>query len=354
MGILIVLSPFENNLPPQHEKLDESLEGIVLNISKGEDEFQRLEIKITKGSIKDQIVYVKHENISQTGPQSFEIDNKLVVVKYTNSLGEVSYYIADYVRNTSLLWLFLIFTATLIIISRWQGFSSLVGMVSSFVIIFKFIIPQILSGAPPVQIAIIGSLFIVPITFYLSHGFKKKTHVAVAGTFITLLIIGVLANLFADITHLTGLSSEASVYLSDAAKENMDFRGLLLAGMIISALGVLDDITMSQASVVQELKNANKRLGFKELYKRAMKVGQDHIASMVNTLVLVYTGASLPLLLLFADYSENFFQVINFEFMASEIIQTIVGSIGLILAVPITTVLAVYFFSDLYKIKKTA
>lgn len=354
MSLLIIISPFDKNVPQQQEKTDESLEGIVLNVSKDQDDIQKLELEITKGSIKGQTVYVKHENAPMTGPKDFEIGNKLVVVMYTNAVDEVSFFIADYVRNTTLIWLFIIFVVVLVSISRWQGFSALLGMVSSFVILFKYSLPQILSGAPPVEVAIISSLFIIPFTFYLSHGISKKTHIAVFGTLITLLITGFLANLFADLTHLTGLSSEATVYLSDAAKNNMDFRGLLLAGMIISVLGVLDDITISQASVVQELINANPKLKFKELYSRAMKVGQDHIASMVNTLVLVYAGASLPLLLLFLDYSESFFDVINFEFMAGEIIQTIVGSIGLIAAVPITTFLAVSLATKLYKKPKTA
>jgi uncharacterized membrane protein len=211
----------------------------------------------------------------------------------------------------------------------------------SFAIIFSYILPTISSGADPIITAIIGSLLIIPATFYLSHGFNKKTTVAIIGTVISLLIVGALAGYFVDAAKLTGFASEEAAFLQVALGGTVNIRGLLLAGIIIGVLGVLDDITISQSSIVSELKLASPKIKFKELYTRAMNVGQDHISSMVNTLVLVYTGAALPLLLLFLNNSQPISQLISNELIADEIVRTLVGSIGLVLAVPITTLIAV-------------
>jgi len=197
-----------------------------------------------------------------------------------------------------------------------------------------------LAGGNPIQIAIIGSLFIIPLTFYLSHGFNKKTTVAIIGTLIALVITGILANVFVEISKLTGFASENAAFLQVARGGTVNIRGLLLAGIIIGVLGVLDDITVSQSAVIFQLKKANPKLKQFDLYKKAMDVGQDHISSMVNTLILVYTGAAMPLLLLFINNPHPFSEVINYEIVADEIVRTLVGSIGLILAVPITTIIA--------------
>ncbi len=213
-------------------------------------------------------------------------------------------------------------------------------MIFSFFVLFRLVLPLILLGYNPVWSAIGGCVLIIPATFYLSHGVKHKTTVAILGTLVTLILTGVLAYIFAHLGNLSGLSDEAASFLKADTGDRIDFQGLLLAGILISMLGVLDDISVSQASVVQELEGAKKNISFVELYRRTMNVGKDHIASMVNTLVLVYAGASIPLLLLFIDHSHTFWEVLNYEFVAKEIIQTLVGSIGLILTVPVTTFIA--------------
>src|SRR3990167_3548556 len=199
----------------------------------------------------------------------------------------------------------------------------------SFFVIFTFVLPQILSGKDPIFIAITASLFIIPISFYLSHGLNRKTTAAVIGTIIALVVTGILANVFVDAARLTGFASEEAAFLQQAKPDLINIRGLLLAGIIIGVLGVLDDITVSQSAIVFQLKEANPRIRFDELYMRAMDVGQDHISSMVNTLILVYTGAALPLLLLFIDNPHPFSEVINYEIIADEVVRTLVGSIGL-------------------------
>jgi uncharacterized membrane protein len=210
----------------------------------------------------------------------------------------------------------------------------------SFLVIFIFILPKISAGANPVGIAILGALMIIPPTFFLSHGLNKKTLVAMGGTLIALIITGILANIFVEAAKLTGFASEEAGFLQVAKGGAINMKGLLLAGIIIGLLGVLDDVTVSQAAIVFQLKEANDRLKFNQLYQRAMRVGQDHIASMINTLILVYAGASLPLLLLFLDNPHPFSEVVNYEIIADEVVRTLVGSIGLILAVPLTTLIA--------------
>jgi uncharacterized membrane protein len=154
-----------------------------------------------------------------------------------------------------------------------------------------------------------------------------------------------LATLFVNLSQLTGFTSEEAGFLQAYKPGLINMKGLLLSGIIIGVLGVLDDITISQSAIVEQLKKANQKLKPIELYQKAMSVGRDHIASMINTLILVYTGAALPLLLLFIDNPHPFSQVINYEIIADEVVRTLVGSIGLILAVPITTLLAVWFVS---------
>ncbi len=335
----------------------ETLEAVIIRIIEEKDIqpmnqqnwqlYQKLELLITKGSIKGKKITIENGLLLVSNIQKCNQGDKVMVSYSKDYKGNDNYYISDYMRRDSLIWLFLIFIALTIYIAKWRGIFSLVGMGLSFLVIFLYILPNILSGTSPVQIAIIGSLIIVPLTFYFSHGFNKKTTVAVISTTIALVITGMLANFFIVMAKLTGFASEEASFLQIAKQGTIDMKGLLLAGIIIGALGVLDDITISQSAIVFQLKEANSKLKFDELYKRAMSIGQDHISSMVNTLILVYTGAALPLLLLFINNPHPFSEIINYEMIADEIIRTLVGSIGLILSVPITTLIASLVAKDI-------
>lgn len=348
--VLLGNSVFAQGEPPQEPLKDEILEAVVEKIleerqikpmsSEDLQLYQRLELLVTKGSLKDKKIVIESGNIPLINQQKYKIGNRVIVNFSKDFEGNDNFYITDYIRRDSLVWLFLIFIVATIVIAKWRGITSLLGMGISFLVIFTFILPKISGGANPVQIAILGSLIIIPVTFYFSHGFNKKTTVAVVGTVIALIITGVLANIFVEAARLTGFASEEAGFLQVAKQGAINIKGLLLAGIIIGVLGVLDDITISQSAIVFQLKDTDEKLKFNELYKRAMNVGQDHIASMVNTLILVYTGAALPLLLLFINNPKPFHQIINFEIISEEIVRTLVGSIGLILAVPITTFLA--------------
>lgn len=328
---------------------EEILEGRVVRILKEDviikngqqNLYQKLVVLINKGSQKGKKIEIEVGDIPLVGQQKYKIGDEVLISFTKDFEGNDLFLISDFIRRKPLFWLFFVFTVLVIAIGRWRGASSLLGLVISFLVIFKYILPQIYAGKDPVLISIFGSLIIIPFTFYLSHGLNKKTTTAVLGTLIALGITGFLAKFFVEVAHLTGYASEEAGFLQVAKQGTMNIKGLLLAGIIIGVLGVLDDITVSQSAVVEQLKKANPKMSHKELFWRAMSVGQDHIASMVNTLILVYTGAALPLLLLFVDNPLPYSQVINYEIIAEEIIRTLVGSIGLILAVPLTTFLAV-------------
>jgi len=327
---------------------EETLEGKVIKILKeevisqadGGSLYQKLEVLITKGSLKDKRVTIEVGDIPIIGQPKYKKGDEVLISYGRDFEGNEVFYITDFIRRKPLAGLFLLFVVVSIIVARGRGLSSLLGMGFSFLVIFEFILPKILAGADPILIAIIGSLFIIPSTFYLSHGWNKKTTAAIIGTLAALIITGLLAGIWVEATGLTGFASEEAGFLRAAQQGTVNIRGLLLAGIIIGVLGVLDDVTISQSAIVFQLKRTNARMKRNELYQRAMDVGRDHIASMVNTLILVYTGAALPLLLLFINNPHPFSEVINYEIVANEVVRTLVGSVGLVLAVPITTFIA--------------
>jgi uncharacterized membrane protein len=257
--------------------------------------------------------------------------------------GVLTVYFVDFVRVTPILWLTAIFAAAILIISRWKGLRSLLSMAFSLMVIIGFIIPRILSGDDPLRVSIIGSVILLGVTLYLTYGWYLKTHAAVISMILVLLITGTLAGLFVSFTRLTGSGDENALFLLQMLTTQINLRGLLLGGMIIGALGVLDDLVTTQASAVFELHHANPSLGFRSLFRSAMRIGQDHVAATVNTLVLAYAGASLPMLLMFTLGRGDLGFLVNFEFIAEEIVRTLVGSLGLVSAVPLTTAIAILF-----------
>jgi len=257
--------------------------------------------------------------------------------------GILTVYFVDFVRATPLLWLAAIFAAAILLISRWKGFRSLLSMAFSLFVIIAYIIPRILSGDDPLRVSIIGSIILLGVTLYLTYGWNLKTHAAVISMVLVLLITGTLAAIFVTFTKLTGSGDENALFLLQMLNTQINLRGLLLGGMIIGALGVLDDLVTTQASAVFELHHANPSLGFGALFRSAMRIGQDHVAATVNTLVLAYAGASLPMLLMFTLGQGNLGYLVNFEFVAEEIVRTLVGSLGLVSAVPLATGIASLF-----------
>ncbi|MPZ73776.1 MAG: YibE/F family protein [Nitriliruptorales bacterium] len=250
-----------------------------------------------------------------------------------------TYFIADFRRSGPLIVLAALFVAAVVSFGRVQGVRALLGLAITFFLIVGFMIPAILDGTDPLAVAIVGSLLIMIVTLYLSHGISAKTTAAVVGTALALLVTGVLAVIFVGAANVTGFASEEARQANFQAG-GLSLRGLLLAGIVIGGLGVLDDVTMTQASAVFQLRRANPAARFRKLVAGALAVGRDHVAATVNTLFLAYAGAALPLLILFAGSPDSLGTVVATETVAVEIIRTLVGSVGLITAVPLTTALA--------------
>jgi uncharacterized membrane protein len=248
------------------------------------------------------------------------------------------YSFSDFQRRQPMLWLLIAFAVIVVAAGRLQGVRALVGLAASLATVVFFVVPAIADGRPPLQVAAFGALGVMLLTIPLVHGGGAKALAACLGTGIALLLTLGLADLFTSLAHLSGLTSDEAVYLQ--ATSHVSIRGLLLAGMVIGALGVLGDTTVTQASTVLALRRANPSLGWGRLVTHATAVGRDHIAATVNTLVLAYTGAALPLLIIFSLGGTSIGSAVNSESVAEPIIATLVGSIGLIAAVPLTTALA--------------
>lgn len=254
--------------------------------------------------------------------------------------GSATFSFYDYQRAIPMWILAIAFVAAVLLLGRWRGLGAIGGLALSLVVIVKFLLPSILDGNSPVMVAIVASSVIAFIALYLAHGLTIPTSVALLGTFASLAVTAILSLLFVGWSHLTGLADESALFLTSLGVK-VDLQGIVLAGFVIGALGVLDDVTVTQVSAVWELRAAQPDLAAGPLYKSAVSIGRDHISSTVNTLFLAYAGAALPLLLLFTQANVSVGSLAGREVVATEIIRSLVGSIGLVSAVPITTWLAV-------------
>ena len=267
-------------------------------------------------------------------------ENQKVVVAYEPSAPkELQYSVTDVNRKLPMILLAGIFAVAVVMVGRMRGVMALIALAVSFLVLTLFILPAILQGSNPLVVAVVGASAIMLIALYMCHGLSARTSVAVLGTLVSLLLIGILGSLFIDWAALTG-NTDDNTGLIHGLYPSIDMSGLLLAGVIIGSLGVLDDVTVTQTSAVWELHEANPAMGWRGLYRAGIRIGRDHIASVVNTLVLAYAGAALPLLLLFSIAQSSVGTVANSELVAEEIVRTLVGSIGLVASVPVTTALA--------------
>ena len=267
-----------------------------------------------------------------------------VVLGYTSDAGEgFEYQFADRQRRGVLLWLAAAFAVAVIALGRWRGLGALGGLAASMAVLFVFVLPAIVDGRPPVLVAVVGAAAIAYIALYVAHGFTLLTTVALLGTLAALALTSVLSAIVTAAANFSGFASEESIFLTLLPGGAIDIEGLILAGIVLGALGAIDDVTVTQASAVWEIKDANPVFGPARLFRSGIRIGRDHIASTVNTLALAYAGASLPLLLLFVLSAQSLGTVANSEVVAVEIVRTLVGSVGLVAAVPVTTWLAALF-----------
>jgi uncharacterized membrane protein len=270
----------------------------------------------------------------------FAVDDKIVLSYGGGSPADGgSYQLVDFQREVPLALLAGLFAIVVLVLGRWQGLKALIALAISFGVLVFFVLPAIISGESPLLVAIAGAGVIMFVVLYLTHGLSARTSTAVLGTMVSLALIGVLGALWAAFAKLTGIDEETATLVA-LLDHSIDTRGLLLAGVVIGALGVLDDVTVTQTSAVWELRAANPSLTRRELYAAALRIGRDHVASAVNTLVMAYAGAALPLLLYSSISGVGISNILTSQSIAQEIVRTLVGSIGIVAAVPVTTALA--------------
>jgi len=299
---------------------------------------QEVDVRIESGpnSGEDGIFLVRDTDFGV--PRMAEGD-RVVLLDVETSPPPYRYAFADFQRSMPMWWLLALFVAAVLFVGRWQGLRALIGLSASALILVAFIVPALIRNESAVLVALVGTVAIAYVALYLAHGVNIATTVALAGTLVSLGLIVGLALLAAEVARLSGLASEDAQVLRVTASA-LDLRGLLVAGIVVGALGVLDDVTVTQVSTVSALRRANPSLDRIALYREAITVGRDHVASTVNTLMLAYAGAALPLVLLFSQGNRSIGRILTSEIVAVEIVRMLVGSIGLILSVPITTALA--------------
>ena len=307
---------------------------------------QNLKLKALEGEREgEEFIYYGISDIEVASEKSYKIGDKVFVDVFTADNKEETVYVTEYVRSQALWYLVIIFIVVFLVIGKTKGIRALLSLILTFVIIIKFMLPLILAGHDPFFVSLIGGLLIMTLVIYLTEGWQKKSHLAIISVIASLLVTLILSLIFTNLSRLTGMAQEETVFLLGLGDLSINFKGLLLAGMLIGAIGVLDDIIVSQIEAVERIYEANPSLPTKKVFSLAFKIGNTHLGTMVNTLFLTYAGAALPLLLIFTLGQEtglSLSRALNSEVITTEIIRTLVGSIGVMSAMPIATFLGVY------------
>lgn len=341
-------------IPPEQNYYKGEIVRVLKSGIKGQENyknfFQFVEIKFLEGPKNGEKVMVENSGTVKLADQkTLKVGDKVVVMGVTQN-GKTVYSVWDKYRLNYIYFIIIGFFALIVIFAGLKGIGSIIGMIISFIILVAFIVPQILAGHDPLLISIIGSAVILFTTIFLAHGFSKQTASAVTSTMIALAITGIISFIFVKMFSLNGTGDETSTLLQ-IGNYNINAQGLLLGGIIIGTLGVLDDVTTTQSAAIFELFKLDKKLSFTDLFTKGYMVGREHIASLVNTLILAYAGASLGLFVFFVLNPNNTpaWVIINSEMVSEEIVRAVSGSIGLILAVPITTIIASYLAKKHFK-----
>ncbi len=299
-------------------------------------------LRLTQGPDTGTVVHLVLV-VSETST-SFGLGDRVVLNYQDAAEPEFRYSYADRQRRPVLLVLAVVFALVVVALGRMRGLAALIGLAGSVVILLEFVLPAILDGRNPLAVAVVGSAAIAYLALYAAHGFTRMTTVALLGTLAALGVTAVLSSVAVGVARFSGLTGDEAFIIAVAG--HFDLSGLILAGIVLGALGAIDDITVTQASTVWELHAVRPDLGQAALFRSGLKVGRDHVASTVNTLLLAYAGAAMPLLLFFVLAGQSIGTVLNGEVVAVEVVRTLVGSIGLISAVPLTTWLAAVFASE--------
>jgi uncharacterized membrane protein len=302
-----------------------------------EDQCKQAEVEVTSGPDAGG-VFVAGAPVGVGAPE-VQAGDRVVLQSNLDAPADQRYVITDFQRGSVLWELAAVFAVAVVALARWRGLAALGGLAASMAILLVFVLPALLAGSPPIWTATVGAAAIAIVTMLMAHGPSLRTGVALLGALASLLLTALLGALVIEVGSFTGLADESSAFLQ-AFGVQVDPRGLLLAGLVIGALGVLDDVTITQTAAVAEVHAAKPTASRRELLSAGLRVGRDHVAATVNTLVLAYAGAALPLLLLFVLSGSALGQVLSSELVAQEVVRTLVGALGIVAAVPLTTALA--------------
>jgi uncharacterized membrane protein len=348
--LVAIVSPSLTQAQQVHNELQGTYRGKVLEVVSSEDRtvpgtqtataVQTIDVEILDGPFDGDIITIENDFLALDEGDRFYFNYNVYLD------GSESYAVTNIDRRGPLMIFVALFAFAVIALGGWQGVRSLVALGVCFLAIFYVLLPGLLAGYNPLILSFLVAAGILFGAIFFTHGFNRESAVAYGGTMLAVGLTGVLAIIAVSATELSGFASDESVYLNFNTNGLLDFTGLLLGAIIVGVLGVLDDIAVTQAAVVVELYNSNKSLSPREVYRRALRVGREHVGALVNTLVLAYAGASLPLLMYFYLAPVGFWSLINSELFATEIIRAVVGSIGLIMTVPIVTGLAVWYLKN--------
>jgi len=323
-----------------------------VNDASGSTKFQDVTLEIQSGTENGKIVNTQYSTAASSfDKQKLHTGEQVVIAKSTDYRGD-TYDVMDSFRLPMVGVFLLIFFVLAAFFGRGNGARAVLGLGVSLLVLMAFVVPQIFAGHSPILISAIGSAMIAIISILLSHGLNIRSYVALGATLIALVVAFIFSTLAVHLAALSGGGTEEAMFLQLNYLTNVNLQGLLLGGMVIGTLGVLDDVTTAQVAAVEEIHNADDRLTYTDLYKRGLSVGREHIASLVNTLALAYVGASFPIFLLFSmPEAPPMWVLLNSEQIMEEIVRALVGGGALILAVPISTILAAYIFAG-RKIRK--
>jgi uncharacterized membrane protein len=302
----------------------------------GADDCLTAHFRLTSGSLRGDAAVLLTPG---AGEPVIHVGDRVILARAADEQGRPAYYFEDFARGLPLTALAVVFAVLAVIVGRRRGFAALLGLGVAFAVLVEFVLPALLSGRDPVLVALTAGAAVMLVVLYLGHGVSARTTVAVLGTLGGLALVAGIGALAVGRTHLTGLSSD-DLTAVQASAPRLHVTGILIAGLVIGSLGVLNDVTVTQASAVWELHHANPGLGRRRLYAAAMRIGRDHIASTIYTLVLAYAGAALPVLLLFTQSDQPLGDVLGGDLVGSDVVRSLTGAIGLLLAVPLTTSLA--------------
>ena len=314
--------------------------------------YQVLQVRLLDGEQAGQLFeleYGKYQLLSDN--YRLGVGDRVMVNLEQMPDGSYSIYFIDHVRTNVLLILVLIFIFIGVAMSGWKGVNSMISMALSLLVMFAYIIPQIIEGSDPVLVSLVGALIFLSISQYLIFGWTLKTHIALAGILFAVVITALLSVLFINWAHLNGAGDESAMYLIQLGN-GIDIKKLLIAGVIIGTLGVMDDLVIGQTSAVIELYRADPAMPFAQRFKSAMQIGQDHVSATVNTLIFAYLGATLSMIVLYTISNVDLSVLVNINYVAEEIVRSLVGSIGLFLSVPFTTLIACWAVDDEQRLHK--